>query len=478
MRVSRQRSVVVAPMAPAEPFDSQPYETPVLSLAQVIAILRAHRRLVLILIVSALALLVVGIKLMPKAYTSTATMIVSYQVSQGTAEIPSWLIAPYMATQVELMRSSEVLLPVIDQLGLDQDPEFIAGFRGGDKMALRNYAEGNLDKKLSVEQGKGSQLIYVTASSQSPVKAAAIANAIADMYSKRERQRLKDPADDRAREYSQQLEELRAKVTAAQQKVTDLRQKTGTSPISAENSATTPDNEALTLASLEQQLLAAQSLRRAAETATNIAPVGSNGSGAGSPQIRELTAEITSKELQLSQMSATYGSRHPKVLELQSDLKQARQKLHDEERNYLNDTRQVEAKLQQAVDTERQKILEMRKIQDQGAKLQLELESTQSVYKRALDGYDQIMFASSGNPTNVSFVSRAAIPTEASKPNKPKLLFVGALFAILFGVGAPVLYELLFDRRLHCRDDFERNFAIPVLAQFGPTTGALRAVLK
>jgi hypothetical protein len=30
----------------------------------------------------------------------------------------------------------------------------------------------------------------------------------------------------------------------------------------------------------------------------------------------------------------------------------------------------------------------------------------------------------------------------------------------------PLLYEMLFDRRLRCRDDLERSLGIPVLAQF------------
>lgn len=478
MAIGRQRSVVVAPRTPPlETYIAQPNEAPGLSLTQILHIVRAHLKLTAILVVSIIALVALVTKLLPRAYTSTATMIVSYQVRQGGQEIPVWLITTYMATQVELMRSTEVLLPVVDELGLDKDPEFIAGFRGGDHGALRNYAAESLDKKLTIEPGRGSQLLYLSATSQSPVKAAHIANAVADRYSNRERQRLKDPADDRAREYSQQLAELQAKVTAAQQKVTDLRQQTGTSPVSTENTAA-PDAESQTLVSLQQQLLAAQNLRRAAETTTNIAPVGANGSGAGSPQIRELQADITSKELQLSQLSATYGVRHPKVLELQSDLNQARQKKRAEEHNYLNDTHQIEAQLQQAVNAERQKILATRKVQDQGAKLQLELESAQSVYKRALDGYDQIMFASAGNPTNVSFVSRAAIPTEASKPNKIKLLSLGIAFALLFGTASPGIYELLFDRRVHCRDDFERHFAIPVLAEFEPAFGLPRAVLK
>src|ERR1700728_4343096 len=66
------------------------------------------------------------------------------------------------------------------------------------------------------------------------------------------------------------------------------------------------------------------------------------------------------------------------------------------------------------------------------------------------------MFASS------SMVSRATPPLEPSKPNKLLLLAVGALFATLIGFAGPLVSELLFNRRLHCRDDFERNLGLPV----------------
>ena len=70
------------------------------------------------------------------------------------------------------------------------------------------------------------------------------------------------------------------------------------------------------------------------------------------------------------------------------------------------------------------------------------------------------MFASS------SFVSRATVPLEPSKPNKMLLLAIGTLLAGLIGVGGPLCYELLFNRRLHCRDDIERELGLPVLAEF------------
>jgi len=88
------------------------------------------------------------------------------------------------------------------------------------------------------------------------------------------------------------------------------------------------------------------------------------------------------------------------------------------------------------------------------------------VYKRALDGYDQIMFASVGNYSTVSFVSRATPPVVAAKPKKPRLMMISAIVGLLLGVAVPMGYELLLNRRQRCSDDFERDFAIPVLAQF------------
>jgi uncharacterized protein involved in exopolysaccharide biosynthesis len=123
-------------------------------------------------------------------------------------------------------------------------------------------------------------------------------------------------------------------------------------------------------------------------------------------------------------------------------------------------------KLAAAVEQQRAKVLAVRKFQDEGTKYVLELDSAQSVYKRALDGYDQIMFASGENRTNVNLVSRALPAIKAIKPNKLKLMLVGALAGLLIGLAAPFAYELVFNRRVRCRDDFERGFGVPVLSEF------------
>jgi uncharacterized protein involved in exopolysaccharide biosynthesis len=171
------------------------------------------------------------------------------------------------------------------------------------------------------------------------------------------------------------------------------------------------------------------------------------------------------------------GVRHPKVIELQNQISENQRILGSEFNKSsagasadLAAARQLEAKLQAAVEVQRNKVLASNRVQDEGTKYVLELESAQSVYKRALEGYDQIMFASGGNANKMNMVSRAVPPQRATKPNKFKLFIMGIFAAIFLGVAAPVAYELILDRRIRCPDDFERGFAVPVLMEFGPIT--------
>jgi uncharacterized protein involved in exopolysaccharide biosynthesis len=147
--------------------------------------------------------------------------------------------------------------------------------------------------------------------------------------------------------------------------------------------------------------------------------------------------------------------------------------LHSASSTYSSDliaAQQLEAKMRTAVEEQRAKVLGVNKLQGEGSKFELELESAQSVYKRALDGYDTIMLASGGHVANISIVSAAVPPQKAARPNKIKLLMMGVMAGIAVGVLAPLIYELLLNRRIRCRDDFERDLDIPVLMEFDRIT--------
>lgn len=402
----------------------------------------------------------ITIKLLPKTYAAQATVLVNYETNDPQRQVPAELFASYMLTQVELIQSRDVLQAVIDKLNLANDPEFVPETRSG--VATPNdWAEKKLRSSISIEQGKGIELLYVTATSKDRNKAATIANAIVDAYEQRERDRIRDPKTGRAFEYSEQLKELKSKVDVAEGNMAAFRQRTGLADVSQQN-----DVETQALSQLEQQLLLAQNQLREAES-KNLGDQSVSSPVLTSTLIQNLKNQLATLESQLAQLSSTLGPEHPKVLELQSQINATKRSLNQEVQTFrsgstsdVETAKQVADRAQRAVDAQRAKLVNVRKMQDEGQKLQLELESAQTVYKRALDGADQIIFASA------SIVTRAKPPVEAAKPQKPLLMGIGVVLGILFGIAGPLLYELMFSRRLRCRDDIERSFGLPVLAEF------------
>jgi succinoglycan biosynthesis transport protein ExoP len=449
----------------------QGFAGPGLSPLQILSILRAYR-LTTIVIVVAISVLMAGlIKLMPKTYTATTTMMVNPEGNDPLAGNPAAATPTftYMSTESQLMLSPEVLLPVIDKLNLIKDKSYTAGY-SGDGSTLRDWVRENLIRSLDIQLGAfGSQLIYVNASARDPWLAAQIANTLADLYLTQQRQRVSGPASERAIRYATELAELKNKVRIAQDQVTAFRQRTGVTDTTAKNAGV----EQALLGMLEGKLQDAENSRRAAEVKAMSAQ--NANTATGSLAVQNLKALLNTQQTQLAQLRTTYGVQHPKVLELENQIHATQRNLDSElhgvtsaNSSDLAAAAQLEAKMRVAVEDQRKKVLGVNKLQDEGMKFELELESAQSVYKRALDGYDQIMFASGGHGANISVVSRAVPPQKAAKPNKIKLLIMGVIGGIGVGILGPLLYELLINRRIRCRDDFERDFDLPVLMEFDP----------
>lgn len=437
-----------------------------LSPAQIVAMLWAYRKLSAIIAVAILVVGMVGIKFLPKTYQATATLMMNNDIKDplaGKDLTAGPTNAGFIPTEIQLIESPEVLLHVVDQLNLTTVSEFTAGYRGeGDADSLRDWVKDQLLKGLEVSQGsQGSLLINITAAARQPYRAAAIANAIADFYMERQKQRLEKPATDRATRYAEQLAELKAKVTAAQDQATAFRQRTGIMDLYAQKSV-----ESELLEQMQQRLQEQEGARRTGDQGITAAPSDNTD--------QTLRNQLAAQETQLALLRTTLGPKHPRVVELQVQMDATKRAMAGDTHIGSKNTsaadseaaRQREQKLRDAIATQSAKVLAIRKQQDEGNKLAVELETAQSVYKHALEGYDQIIFASAGNYTYVNVVSRAIAPQKSEKPNKPKLAVMVLMMSILIGLAGPLCYELFIDRRIRCADDMERSFAVPVLVEF------------
>ncbi len=465
LAVAQPMSGALAP----EPLLNQESAGPGLSALQIVCILRAYWKQTLIIVLGVSLVMAGLIKLMPKTYTATATLMVNPEGNDPLANNPSAAtpLFNYMSTESQLMLGADVLLPLIDRLNLTRDPNYTAGY-AGDGSTLRDWVKENLVKGLDIQLGAfGSQLIYINASARNPQLAAQIANGLAEVYLEQQRDRISGPASERAKRYAAELVELKDKVRVAQEQVTAFRQRTGVTDTTEKNN----NVEQALLASLQARLQDAQNARRAAEVKAAAQDTAS--SAAGTSAVQTLRALLSTQQVQLAQLRTVYGAQHPKVMELENQLHATQHNIDLELRSAsstnssdLASAQQLEVKMRAAVDEQRNKVLGVNKLQDDGMKYELELESATSVYKRALDGYDQIMFASGARMTNINIVSRAVPPQKVTKPNKLKLLLMGVIAGIFAGLLAPLLYELLINRRVRSRDDFERGFNVPVLMEF------------
>ncbi|HKE95485.1 MAG TPA: Wzz/FepE/Etk N-terminal domain-containing protein [Povalibacter sp.] len=458
------------PSLPSVAGAPDPYAPAGLSLQQIWTILWAYRKASVLIAAAVVVCAVIAIALLPRTYEATATLMVDYEVNDplNSKEFPIGLLGGYMATQTELLRNPAVLLTVVDRLQLTKNRDYTAGY-SGNAAQLREYVMNQLSKRLSIYQGQfGSQLIYITFAADDPEHAALVANTVADVFKELDFARASSPAAARARRYSEQLEQLRAKAGQAQQQYTDFYQKHAL----IDTGDRKADVDLAFLSDLEQQLIDAQRARRAAEARGSDDP-DVRDQVLGSTLVQNLKTQLAAQRSRLAELQNTLGSRHPEILQLQAQIAETRQRLDEEIGGYARNAasgagaaRKLEAQLQSAVAAQRQKVLSANELHDQADKLRLELESAQAVYKRALDGYDQVMFASTGNYTNINFVNRATVPVKPSKPRVLVLLLLGVVAGTGLGLVAPLAYELV-NRRIRCRDDLERDEGVPVLAQFG-----------
>jgi uncharacterized protein involved in exopolysaccharide biosynthesis len=444
-----------------------------MSLAQILAMVLAHWKMSVLIAVAVVVAAGVATKLMPKTYLGVATLMVNNMANDPLAvQNAAGLLGPYVSTQVELLQSSEVLDTVIERLNLTKDPEFAAGNRGGDA-TLRDWVESKLRKSLDIEPGRfGAQLIYITAAASNSVQAADIANAVADVFTEQQDSRTNGPSSERGTRYAAELAELKRKVTLAQNAADQFRNRSGTIDLDAK-----VDVEMDTLTGLEHRLQEARNTLR-----TNQAQGTGNQSVSApvmaSATVRALHEEDARLRAHMAQLRANLGPNHPQVVELQSQIDANNRSLAAAMATYSSAASSEMvvsgnevASLERAVAEQRQKVLEGRRNRDEGAKYQLELESAQAAYKRALDGYDQIMFVHS---TNITVAGRARPPLKADKPNAIKNLLLGAFLGLGLGIVLPFGFELL-NRRVRCRDDLERDFGIPILTEFQAVRAASAA---
>jgi len=133
----------------------------------------------------------VTVQVLPKSYTSTAQLRIQSAGNTATAgvgptsEMPDRPIDPYeFQTEYERINSPTVLEPVITSLGLDKIWAKRVYKSSMDKLPMPDAMNYLSKSVLAVNFRHGTNFVDITARSEVPEEAAAIANAVVDSYKK------------------------------------------------------------------------------------------------------------------------------------------------------------------------------------------------------------------------------------------------------------------------------------------------------
>jgi capsular exopolysaccharide synthesis family protein len=223
--------------------------SPALTLRETMRILLRRRWLVIASIAALVAVVAGLIASITPHYKATATVLIDprrTKATETTDQPPATSMFntydPLIESQVLVIKSSAVLERVVDELKLFDDPEFkphshwfdplIALLNVGQNPPKTDRPQQELAKlqslailahRLKVSREGTSFVINIVATSESPDKAAKIANAVAHAYLDEEVHSYNNTSKTAASWFNQQLDELRIHEQELQNKLSQLQ---------------------------------------------------------------------------------------------------------------------------------------------------------------------------------------------------------------------------------------------------------------
>lgn len=396
----------------------------------------------------------------------------------------------YYQTQVEMLKSRVLMEAVVDRLKLTSHPlfnvpvqhSFVGGLLSGlgmdtakplvrDEQKARKGIAGALAGMVTIDPSRTSQLIKISVASTDREMAATIANSIADTYIEldlEERYKMTQKATswmnvrlvslkDNLDKSERALQLYREQHNIIDTKGLELGGATSQLGASLGNLTAARLARAQAQTNLEQ-------VRHAKGTEFTLPIVQRN------PLVASLMGAVSEHERKVSELSNRYGNQHPKLLQAQAELKQAKENLRLQvadvvsgfEREYEM-ARANENVLAGAVAEAKQAIQGSNRKEYELTALEREVKTNRELYDMFM-GQLKGTTAVSDMQTVVARVVDPAIASEAPlKPNKRMIIASAFVLSLLLGIGVAFMLEHL-DTSVRSAEDAERKLGLPMLA--------------
>ena len=445
-----------------------------MSFYQFLIVLKARKALALLAFFVTVATTVVISLMLPKAYESTAALVVNYKgVDPVTGNrVPNQLIPGYLATQIDIISSQNVALKVVNNLELYTNPEVVDAFyeETGGQGDIRGWLADALLKKLTVNPSRESSVISIVYESNTPESAAMLANAFAEAYIETNLQLKIEPSKRTSEWFEKRVEEMRLKLMFAQQKLSDYQSEKGIVSIDERM-----DVENARLAQLSQQLVVAQAELFNQKSRQDAILKGGiknlDTAVLADPVIRDLKVLLSRAEVRLSELKERFSEQHPDYRAAHSEVQSLSRKLNSEIRaakerikSDLLIAEQKVTELNDAIVAQKEVLLAINENRNMLDVYMRDVNDAEQILSLATQRLSQMTLEGESRESDISILNPAVVPNEPSKPNVLINVVLSVFLGTILAIVVALLAELL-DRRVRTKEDIVLATGLPVLGE-------------
>ena len=446
----------------------------------VAAVWRRRLTVLLVTVLAAAAAFVVTMLIDPRYKAETRILITggepvyTAESGQRQAAEPNF-DERSVASQVEILKSSDLIKTVAERLDLASRPEFdpaadmsviseiLIGF--GLKKSPLDVPAGErvlkrFSEKLSVYVVPSSRIVAVEFTSEDPELAARVANAMADAYLEFNAGLKVENNSNASAWLAPEIENLRQKVRASEEKVARFRAEKGLLQVSD-----TETIAAKQLSDISAELSRVRGERADAEARArtvraaldNGQSIDAIGDVLGSANVQRLRERESAVRAEIADLSATLLDGHPRMKALRSQLSDIENQVRAETRKVLssleNNARLAAAREEELVAQlnalksgsaqEGEDSVELRELEREAASQRDLLETYLARYRESASRSEP-----ASAPADARVISRAVAPGEPYFPKTVPIIVVTALAAFLLSSIWVMLSELLSGRAL------------------------------
>ncbi|MFK5952974.1 MAG: GumC family protein [Desulfobacterium sp.] len=493
-----------------QPFSDEMFQEKEIHLSEYIEILTKRKGLIFLFFILTLSVTILFTLKTTPIYESTSQLIIDKERNTSPITGERMEFEGYASetltfqTHFKLIKSTPVIQNVVSALRLDQMKEeeleispirnlirqlkenIELLFSSTDDTTIKmeiplidpatekmNRLIEDVREKIDIQEVRNTRLLDISVKDKDPAMAAHIANTLAKEYIRfnlsnrvesskdnldwlnNELYGLKKKLEDDERtffEYKQQskLFSMEGKQKVVDQKISEFN----TKYLEARNQRMELDSK---IAELQKHLVSSRGLAKVRSLLNNTF-------------IENLYNQINNLEIEYSKLSKVYKSKHPKLVQLQSQLAKSRTRMKEELAKELANLKSQRTVLKAREDVLERTIGEFEQdaLDTSGKELkytilQRNVNTSQNLYDIMVTRVKESDILKTSDTSNIRIVESAAISPIPVSPNKKRNFLLGIVLGLMGGVGLAFFFEYL-DQTLRTEEDIQAYLNLPVLS--------------